>query len=192
MAAPRFLSPIDEAKRAMRAHGRAIRRHPNPSEAARALTNHVLSAAPPPEGAIVAGFWPLDGEIDIRPLLAVLHDKGHDIVLPVTPPRGQPLTFRRWRPNEPMVTERFGTQRPTGPEAVPSFLLVPLLAFDRQGGRLGYGGGYYDLTLPGLSPRFTLGCAFASQEVPAVPMEPHDIRLDAIVTEHEVIRPEWR
>jgi 5-formyltetrahydrofolate cyclo-ligase len=85
------------------------------------------------------------------------------------------------------VAERFGTMRPTGEQRLPEFLLVPWLAFDRRGGRLGYGAGYCDRSLPLLSPRFTLGGAFAAQEVPEVPMGPHDVRLDAVATEREVI-----
>ncbi len=142
---------------------------------------------PPPEGAVVSGFWPLGGEIDIRPLLETLHPRGHTIVLPVTPRRGLPLSFRVWRPGDVLLPERFGTMSPIGEQRRPEFLLVPLLAFDRRGGRLGYGAGYYDRTLSGLSPRFALGCAFAAQEVPDVPMGPTDARLDAVATEREVI-----
>lgn len=147
-----------------------------------------MRACPPPPGAIVAGFLPLGDEIDLHPLLTILHDRGHRLVLPVTPARGLPLTFRMWAPGDKLITERFGTRRPEGPELVPDFLLVPLLAFDRHGRRLGYGGGYYDRTLAGLPDRFALGCAYASQEVEAVPAGPHDIALDAVATEHGVIR----
>jgi len=153
-----------------------------------ALTARVLRDCPPPPGAIVSGFWPLGDEIDIRPLLLALRERGHTIVLPATPRRGLPLSFLVWQPGDPMVREPFGTMRPTGGEQKPNFLLVPLLAFDRRGGRLGYGAGYYDRTLSLLSPRFALGCAFAGQEVPEVPMGPHDIRLDAVATETEVIQ----
>jgi 5-formyltetrahydrofolate cyclo-ligase len=152
-----------------------------------ALTTLVLRDMPPPDGAAVSGFWPLAGEIDIRPLLEALHARGHTIVLPVTPRRGLPLSFRVWRPGDVLLPERFGTMSPTGEQRRPEFLLVPLLAFDRRGGRLGYGAGYYDRTLSGLSPRFALGCAFAAQEVPDVPMGPTDARLDAVATEREVI-----
>jgi 5-formyltetrahydrofolate cyclo-ligase len=172
----------------MRAERLAARGEHDAKAAGAALTALVLRDCPPPPGAVVSGFWPLDGEIDIRPLLLALHARGHPIVLPVTPKRGLPLSFRLWRPGDALVVERFGTMRPTGEERAPDFLLVPLLAFDRHGGRLGYGAGYYDRTLPLLSPRFTLGCAFAAQEVPEVPMGPRDVRLDAVATEREVIR----
>jgi 5-formyltetrahydrofolate cyclo-ligase len=188
MVAPHCFSPIDDAKRAMRAERMAARAGHDPKASGAALTALVLRDWPPPPGAVVSGFWPLDGEIDITPLLLALHARRHPIVLPVTPKRGLPLGFRLWQPGDPLEVERFGTMRPTGEERSPEFLLVPLLGFDRRGGRLGYGAGYYDRTLPLLSPRFALGCAFAAQEVPEVPMGPLDIRLDAVATEREVIR----
>lgn len=188
MVAPHSFSPIDDAKRAMRAERMAARRGQDPKSAGAALMTLVLRDCPPPPAAVVSGFWPLDGEIDIRPLLLALHERGHSIVLPVTPKRGLPLSFRLWRPGDTLVAERFGTMRPTGEERSPDFLLVPLLAFDRHGGRLGYGAGYYDRTLPLLASRFALGCAFANQEVPRVPMGPRDVRLDAVATERELIR----
>jgi len=186
MAAPHGSSSLDDIKRAMRAE-RLAARAGDPVSAGEALTALVLRDIPPPDGAVVSGFWPLDGEIDIRPLLHALHARGHTIVLPVTPRRGLPLTFRAWHPGDVLLPERFGTMRPTGEERRPDFLLVPLLAFDRRGGRLGYGAGYYDRTLSLLSPRFTLGCAFAAQDVPEVPMGPTDVRLDAVATEQEII-----
>ena len=179
---------IDDAKKALRAEILAARAGWDGVASGLAVTATVLRDCPPPAGAVVSGFWPLEGELDIRPLLHALFERGHVIVLPVTPKRGQPLTFRVWRPGDVMERERFGTFRPTGPEAVPDFLLVPLLAFDRMGGRLGYGAGYYDRTLAHLPPTFALGCAFAAQEVPSVPMGPFDARLDAVATERGVTR----
>jgi 5-formyltetrahydrofolate cyclo-ligase len=172
----------------MRVERMAAREGGDPASAGVALTALVLRGCPPSPGSVVSGFWPMAAEIDIRPLLLALHARGHTIVLPVTPKRGLPLSFRIWRPGDTLVAERFGTMRPSGEELSPDFLLVPLLAFDRTGGRLGYGAGYYDRTLSRLSPRFALGCAFAAQEVPEVPMGPHDVRLDAVATEREVIR----
>jgi len=127
-------------------------------------------------------------ELDIRPLLSALHERGHIVVLPETPPRGQPLVFRRWLPGMAMLVEKFGTSRPTGEVMAPDWLLVPLLAFDRTGHRLGYGGGYYDRTLAGLPNAVAVGCGWAAQEMDAVPAGPRDARLDAIATEREVIR----
>jgi 5-formyltetrahydrofolate cyclo-ligase len=151
------------------------------------LAAHVLAECLPPAGAIVAGYWPMDGEIDIRPLLTELHARGNSVLLPVTPPRGAPLTFRVWRPGDALIAEKFGTMRTDGAVRRPDWLFVPLLAFDRRGGRLGYGGGYYDRTLAGLPDAIAIGCAFAAQEVPRVPMGPYDIRLRAVATEQGIV-----
>jgi 5-formyltetrahydrofolate cyclo-ligase len=176
-----------EAKRVARAQAIAARTGCDPALGAR-LTEHVLHEMPPPAGAVISGFWPLEGEIDIRPLLMAVHVRGHAVVLPETPKRGDPLIFRRWHPGMEMVRERFGTLRPTGEVTTPRVLFVPLLAFDRCGRRLGYGGGFYDRTLRGLPGATAIGCAFAAQEVDEVPAGPDDARLDAVATEREIIR----
>jgi 5-formyltetrahydrofolate cyclo-ligase len=186
MAAPQLLHDVIQAKRAIRAQARALRDRCDPALGAD-LARQVLTDCAPPAGAVVSGFWPIGSEIDIRPLLFALHDRGHPIVLPVTPQRGSPLSFRLWRPGEELIAEAFGTMRPGGAERVPSFLLVPLLAFDRGGHRVGYGGGYYDRTLAGLPGTFALGCAYAAQEMASLPVAPYDVRLDAVATERHVI-----
>jgi 5-formyltetrahydrofolate cyclo-ligase len=173
-------------KAAARARALAVRAGCDPAVGAQ-LCAHVLRDAPPAAGAVVAGFWPLAGEIDIRPLLHALAKRGHAVLLPVTPRRGLPLEFRRWQPGDAMAMGRFGTPVPTGAAMVPTVLLVPLLAFDWQGHRLGYGAGYYDRTLAALPGARTLGCAFAAQELDSVPVGPHDVRLDAVATERGVI-----
>jgi 5-formyltetrahydrofolate cyclo-ligase len=152
------------------------------------LAGHVLALARFAPGQAVAGFWPLPGEIDIRPLLLALAGRGCTMCLPVTPERGSALTFRRWAPGMPMATGPFGTAEPVGPSVTPTVVLVPLLAFDRQGHRLGYGAGYYDRTLSLLSGIRTIGCAFSAQEVAAVPAGPTDIPLHAIATERGLFR----
>lgn len=151
-----------------------------------ALAEHVLARCPPAPGAVVAGYWPMGTEIDIRLLLNELATRG-PVVLPITPPRGQPLTFRRWLPGDTLTPGPFGTQQPNGAVMVPDMLLVPLLAWDQAGRRLGYGGGYYDRTLASLPHAQTIGCAFAAQEVECVPAGPHDAAMDAIATERGVI-----
>jgi 5-formyltetrahydrofolate cyclo-ligase len=157
--------------------------------AGEALRDVLLRQAPPPPHAIIGGFWPMGSEIDTRPLLDALHARGHVITLPVTPPRGQPLMFRPWSPGAAMARGPAGTQHPAEGEAVlPGWLIVPLLAFDRAGGRLGYGGGYYDRTLGLLRGATAIGVAFAAQEIAQVPTGPHDIRLAAIATERGLIR----
>jgi 5-formyltetrahydrofolate cyclo-ligase len=153
--------------------------------AAEALAEVVLRHCPPPAGTLLAGFWPMGDEIDIRPLMRCLEAAGHALALPVTPSRGQPLLFRRWRFGGPLVPGRFGTSvPPEDAEAVtPAALLVPLLAFDAAGLRLGYGGGYYDRTLAALPGAWALGVAFAGQQVAKVPAGAHDVPLHGIATE---------
>ncbi len=152
------------------------------------LAGQVLAHCPPPPGAVVAGFWPMGQEIDIRPLLLALAGRGHPLALPVTPKRGQPLSFRRWRFGEALVRGPLGTSQPAAGEFVrPDWLLVPLLAFDRAGRRLGYGGGFYDRTLAALPGAGVLGVGYAAQEIPEVPAGPDDAPLPRIATERGVI-----
>lgn len=179
-AAPHSLPSLDEQKRLARASALEARAECDPSVGAE-LVRLILPLVP--SGAIIGGFWPLPGEIDIRPVLQALHDSGHRLGLPVTPPRGQALRFHLWQPGAPLHPGRFGTLVPDSPMVTPTLLLVPLLAFDRTGRRLGYGGGYYDRTIAALPGAATIGCAFARQEVPAVPYGPTDLPLGAIATE---------
>jgi 5-formyltetrahydrofolate cyclo-ligase len=186
MAAPHISSDLDALKAAARARALAARAACDPAVGA-LLCSHVLRDAPPADGAVVAGFWPLAGEIDIRPLLLALAGRGHPVLLPFTPKRGLPLTFRRWWPGDAMPAGRFGTPVPLGEAMTPTMILVPLLAFDRHGHRLGYGAGYYDRTLAALPGARTLGCGFAAQELDSVPVGPQDVRLAAIATERGII-----
>ena len=177
---------LADEKRAMRRDAAARRDGADPGLGEQ-LAARVLAEVGLAKGMAVAGFWPMGREIDVRPLLHALHGRGHAVLLPETPPRGQPLVFRRWVPGGAMIAERFGTWRPDGAVGVPDLLLVPLLAFDRGCNRLGYGGGYYDRTIAGLPGVRTVGCAYAVQEVDAVPVLPHDAPLDAVATELGVI-----
>ncbi len=141
----------------------------------------------------VGGYWPLGSELDVRPALLHFKQAGCAVALPVSGPRGTALVFRDWEPALPMAAGRYGIQEPDASRALvqPAVLLVPLLAFDRSGQRLGYGAGYYDRTLDALrarGPVVAVGVAFAAQEVAAVPCGPHDERLDWIVTERETLR----
>jgi 5-formyltetrahydrofolate cyclo-ligase len=141
-----------------------------------------------PAGTVVSGFLPYQTEIDVRPLLARLAASGLVTALPVVTGRGEPLIFRAWRPGEPIQPGAWNipVPRTTAAEVVPDVLLVPMLAFDSGGFRLGYGGGFYDRTLEKLrrdKPVIAVGVAYAGQEVHQVPRGPHDQPLDWILTE---------
>ncbi len=192
MAAPRMISSPQDVivwKQQARRQARLRRAACDPALGAR-MIDRLLQEMPPPPGAIVGGVWPLPGEIDLRPLLNILFERGHEVALPFTPPVGQPLEFRAWTPISQMVSGPFGTMHTEGAPLVPDYVLVPLLAFDRVGHRLGYGGGYYDRTLAQWDDVCAVGFGFAAQELPALCVEPTDRALDAIVTERELIKPE--
>ncbi len=135
-------------------------------------------------GAVVAGYFPFRDEADPRALMAALAAKGHGLALPSVEP-DRPLTFRAWKTGDAMHASAYGIPEPLpgAPEAVPALVLVPLLAFDAAGHRLGYGGGFYDRTLAALKGVAAIGIAYAGQEVPALPREDHDHPLDAVITE---------
>jgi 5-formyltetrahydrofolate cyclo-ligase len=129
---------------------------------------------------------------EISPLEAVV-SHGGPVCMPVVIGPGQPLRFRAWAPNAQLMPGGFGTRIPAaGDWLVPDLLIVPLLAFDQRGFRLGYGGGFYDRTLVAIRARAgcrAIGLAFAAQEVAQVPTGPHDAPLDLIVTEEGKIFP---
>lgn len=136
----------------------------------------------------VSAYWPMRSEADPRPILEALHVNGMALCLPAIV--NGAMLFRRWAPWEPIVPGGFGTlvPEPQQPEVKPAILIVPLAAFDRRGYRIGYGKGYYDRALAGLGAVTAIGIAYGAQEIAAVPDEPHDQRLDWIVTEAEAIR----
>ncbi len=159
------------------------RGHPDPSALLRGvLADHA--------GRALSGYLPMQSEID--PLPAMAAHRG-PVGVPVTPKRGLPLSFREWSPGCRLIDGGFGTSIPAeGNWVVPEVLIVPLVAFDRRGGRLGYGGGFYDRTLAGLraaGPTLAVGFAWGAQEDDGLPLEATDQPLDLIVTEAEVIRP---
>ena len=188
------IAGIEDTKAALRREASA-RRDALPVETRKAAAA-TIAARPFPlpvaAGAIVSGFMPLKNEIDPLPLLRRLSERGAQLALPVVAERGRPLVMRAWKRGEPLASGVWGIREPR-PEAAavePDILLVPLLAFDRSGGRLGYGGGYYDLTLMQLRARKTVvavGLAFAVQEIPAVPITLRDAPLDLVLTEREVV-----
>jgi 5-formyltetrahydrofolate cyclo-ligase len=143
-------------------------------------------------GLIVSGFSAIGSEINPLPLMRRLADRGARLALPVVVGRGRPLVLRAWVFGEPLGKGVWGIREPRPDAAAvdPDILLVPLAAFDRTGHRIGYGAGYYDLTLAALrarKPIVAVGLAYAAQEIPAVPATARDARLDLVLTEREVI-----
>lgn len=143
--------------------------------------------------AIVSGYWPMRGEPDLRPLLARLHEAGHVTVLPVVIEKNAPLVFRRWHPGVVMEKGFWNIPVPADPETfTPQVLLAPVVGFDVQCYRLGYGGGYFDRTLDllrALQVQFhAIGVGFAATRLATIHPLPHDIALDAVVTEAATFR----
>lgn len=162
-------------------------------DAGEAARDHFLAARLHTGAGVISGYRPIRTELDPTPLMTALHEAGHRLCVPVIEGRGLPLRFREWSPGVEMVEGEFGALVPAEGEWLePELLIAPLLGFDRFGRRLGYGGGFYDRTLEGLrSKRRTLavGFAYSVQQVDAVPREPTDQPLDAVVTEHGLFRP---
>jgi 5-formyltetrahydrofolate cyclo-ligase len=179
-----------ELRRAAQAHRDAL-----PAEmrkaAAQAIAARAFPLAIAPD-TIVSGFMPLKSEINPLPLMRKLADAGATLALPVVVSLGKPLIMRSWQWGGPLVPGVWGIREPApdAPEVQPDILLVPLLAFDRSGHRIGYGAGYYDLTIAQLranKPIIALGIAFAAQEIETVPRTARDAQLDLVLTENETI-----
>ena len=188
---------LRDLKNATRASAKVLRAEAAAAagaEASEAVSRRVAGLlAGMPRPAVVAGYWPIGSELDVRPVLPRLDLDGFTCALPVVAARGEPLLFRRWTPQVPMEHTGLGILAPAAgePEVEPDALLVPLLAFDRAGFRLGYGAGFYDRTLERLrriKPVTAIGIGFAAQEVETVPRDRYDEPLDWIVTETSALR----
>lgn len=152
------------------------------------LASQPFPVVPKPGASVVSAFFPYQSEIDTRLLLGKLAGEGWTTCLPIVIVLGKPLVFRRWRPGEPTVPGIWNIPRPSDEADVvePDVLMVPMLAFDRKGYRLGYGGGFYDRTLGLLRKKknvVAIGVAYAAQEVDSVPHGDHDQPLDFVMTE---------
>jgi 5-formyltetrahydrofolate cyclo-ligase len=194
---------IAEQKRALRKRMRAMRLVAEQKEgpdAALAVARLALPRLPDigvVAGTIVAGYWPISTELDVRPLLARLEGAGVACALPAIEGERAVLVFRRWRPGEDLLAGVFETRQPppTAPEVVPDALLVPLLAVDRAGTRLGHGRGWYDRTLAALRREagtpgrpWAIGVGFASQVLERVPCDAGDEPVDWILTGQQLLR----
>jgi 5-formyltetrahydrofolate cyclo-ligase len=194
---------IDQNKALMRDRLREARQHIPPKERAAAtrevcqrgealICERIKAQDQIQDQAVVSGFWPIRDEIDIRPLLIQLNKVDLNCALPVVVGKQQPLAFRQWQLGEALKENERGLHQPSedAPIVSPQILIVPLLACDRDGYRLGWGAGYYDRTLEQLrasSKVVAIGVGFELQHVDKVPRDRHDQRLDFMVTEKGVV-----
>jgi 5-formyltetrahydrofolate cyclo-ligase len=188
--APPDTGTIKSEKRALRAVMKSIRaraiaaHHGTPAER---LAEHGIGFAGCQPPAWISGFLPIGEELDPTPLMLRLAGVGYGLCLPVMEAKGKPLLFRQWSPGDPLEEVTWGIREPraSAPLVEPDVLLSPLLAFDRAGYRLGYGGGFYDRTLERLrsiKPVVAIGLALDEQRVDAVPHADYDERLDWVLT----------
>ncbi len=192
--APHDSLDLTRAKAVLRREARARREALAPGERARAA--EAIASRPFPvavaPGNIVSGFAPMESEINPLTLMKVLAAAGARLALPVVAGKDRPLVMREWHFGAPLVAGVWGIREPPAdaPEVEPDILLVPLLAFDRAGHRLGYGAGYYDRTIHELRARkavLAVGLAYAAQEVAQIPVTDRDAPLDLVLTEREVM-----
>ncbi|MEQ8748003.1 5-formyltetrahydrofolate cyclo-ligase [Pyruvatibacter sp.] len=161
------------------------------------IAQRLLAGVPVRNHETVAGYWPIRSEADPLPAMLALALRGHTLALPQVTGGGQPLAFRRWEPGAPLVPGAFGIPEPSLSAALvtPTLVLVPGLLFDRTGGRLGYGGGFYDRTIEALrigANVTVVGIGYDAQLGDALDREPHDAPMNWIVTERRVVRAATR
>jgi 5-formyltetrahydrofolate cyclo-ligase len=181
---------MQDIKKDLRARALAVRKaayEAHGSDASRVLASHGLDFLKVPPGTIVSGFAAIRDEINPADLMTWLHAEGFRLALPVMVGKAKPLLMRAWTPGDAMEAAAWGIAEPLDdkPEVEPDVVLVPLLAFDGRGSRLGYGGGFYDRTLAKLrakKPVIAVGLAYDEQRVDAVPVESYDQRLDWVLT----------
>jgi len=185
---------VDEQKKAFRVAAKAKRLqafqdHP---QAGVQIAQTISGTVKLPTQSKVSVFWPLAEELDTLPILHALHVAGHQVLLPIMQGAGKPLLFGCWAPGDVLVEAAFKTLEP-GPDQArmtPDVMLCPLLAFDRKGYRMGYGGGFYDRSIAHIKAQgelHTIGIAFAAQEVDDIIIDEFDEPLHMIITEQEVI-----
>jgi 5-formyltetrahydrofolate cyclo-ligase len=181
-------SRSDKAKlRAEALKRRAVAHRRHAAQAAEALLAHGLDLCRRLPHGVVSGYLPIRNELDPQPLMRALAAQGCRLALPVIVTKWAPLTFRAWSLGDVLVEAEFGLREPAAdaPEVQPDLLLVPLAAYDAEGFRIGYGGGYYDRTLAlyrACRKVNAIGIAYREQEVPVFAHEPHDQRLDYLLS----------
>ncbi len=144
----------------------------------------------PRPGIVVSLYWPFRGELDLRGWMARAIDRGARVALPVVVEKARPLIFREWRPGCRMERGVWNIPQPAdGEPLTPDVVLAPLVGFDPDRYRLGYGGGFFDRTLAALSPRpRAIGVGLALAAIPTIYPQPHDIPMDAIITQADLVQ----
>jgi 5-formyltetrahydrofolate cyclo-ligase len=186
---------LKERKRAARKDAEIVRQQAKQAvpDAAQLLANHFMKQINLPPASIISSYVARGSELDPAPLEHALLKVGHSLCLPVVLAKGYPLAFRRYQPGDVLEPGGFGIPEPLVGVAVvnPTVILVPLLGFDRQGGRLGYGGGFYDRSVALLrreSAVLAIGIGYAAQEMAELPTGRTDAKLDWVVNEREAIK----
>lgn len=199
MSVGETISLLSQQKKVMRERMRSLRLvvdQKDGPDAAKAAMHHFLGRLDDVglgAESVVAGYWPISTEIDPRPIIARLDDRGITCALPAIEHTGAPLVFRRWRPTDPLAAGPLETSHPldSAPQVRPDVVLVPLLAVDSAGRRLGQGGGYFDRTLAALRENGSVtavGIGFAIQVVDRVPHGDHDQHVDWVLTDRDFFR----
>lgn len=184
-------------KNTLRARALGARKAISPERAetaAQALAVNLFKTIPT-STPVVAGYVAIHHEISVALAMNALAARGHTLCLPVVTATGQSLIFRKWKPGEPLEKGAYGIDVPLSQaeEVLPDVVIVPLAAFDLAGHRLGYGAGYYDKTIAKMRAQkkdiLLIGAAYAQQQIERIPIDEHDRKLDAIVTEKGIVKP---
>lgn len=188
------MNDVTAEKAALRTEALVRRDALSPDDRAKAGETIAARGFPlaPRPGLIVSGFMPIRSEINSLPLLRRYAEAGAQLALPAIDGRGKPLRLRTWKIGDKLIAGQWNIREPApeASEVVPDLMLVPLAAFDRRGHRIGYGAGYYDMTIAAARAKkavLAVGIAFSVQEVARVPNLSHDERLDLVLTETETI-----
>ncbi|MEX1036427.1 MAG: 5-formyltetrahydrofolate cyclo-ligase [Sneathiella sp.] len=166
-----------------------------PAKERRAFTRKIIdgleTAIGDMAGLTLSGYWPIKGEPDLRPWVHEIHARGGRFALPVVIAKGRPLTFRLWAPGDPLEPGIWDIPMPvSGLETVPDVVIAPVVGFDSQGYRLGYGGGFFDRTLAALERRPpAIGIGYEQARLSTIYPQPHDIAMAAVVTEQGTVLP---
>ncbi len=154
------------------------------------ISAHLLERIEAANARMVSAYWPIRAEPELRPLLQTLRDRGIGTALPVCLALRQPMTFRQWKTGDRLARGLWKIPYPAeGPDVIPDVVISPVVGFDPENYRLGYGGGFFDRTLAGLPEKpLVLGIGYSLAAIPTIHPQPHDIPMSEIITEQGVVR----